>query len=182
MKKFLLLTVALAITAVIPAIAKADALTLTPPTSNGSPALLTAGGSITFGGTLTNTSLQTWFIVGTSFTLGSTDLIDDGANNFNNLAPISLAPGQSFSAADFFHIAAKALALSGGPFQSTFTVDISLSDDGSNPFEVSKDFFITISSTQPPPPVPEPTTMALLGSGLAGVAALKRRRQNRQRN
>ncbi|PWT93597.1 MAG: hypothetical protein C5B55_04240 [Blastocatellia bacterium] len=179
MKKFLLLTVALGITAVIPAIAKADALTLTPATSSGSPAIIAAGGTLIFGGTLTNTSGQTWFIVGADLTLTGNGLTHDNAAGFNAGAPLSITAGNSYSDTDFFHVLADVLAPPGGPFQGTFTVNISLSDDGSNPFQVSKDFFVQISSTQPPPNVPEPTTMVLLGSGIAGVAALKRRRRNR---
>lgn len=43
-------------------------------------------------------------------------------------------------------------------------------------FGTGPDTFIQVGSNPPPPPVPEPTSIALLGTGMAGLAAMLRRR------
>lgn len=43
-------------------------------------------------------------------------------------------------------------------------------------FGTGPDTFLSTGSNPPPPPVPEPTSIALLGTGMAGLAALIRRR------
>jgi hypothetical protein len=54
----------------------------------------------------------------------------------------------------------------------TFTMDMPVANDG------AEQFFL-ISASTPPPPVPEPSTIALLGTGLVGAAGFLRRRAAR---
>jgi hypothetical protein len=60
------------------------------------------------------------------------------------------------------------LALSGVTANTTIT-GVTFS------FGTGPDTFIPVGSN-PPPPVPEPTSIALLGTGMAGLAAIVRRR------
>lgn len=52
-----------------------------------------------------------------------------------------------------------------------------------DPFNLSTsggNFNIQVGDSLPPNPVPEPTTMLLLGTGLAGIGAIRKRRQNKR--
>ena len=172
-KQLLIAVSVLAALAVLPAAVKADPITFTLDDTHS----VAAGGSVTFFGTLSNGGPPTIFLNGISFSFASGA---PGSITFNDTAffalPASLASGASTGLAPFFDVVVSAL-VPPGFYIGTVSV---LGGDNANAANIigTQEFSITVT-TGGQNPVPEPTTMLLLGSGLAGAAALKRRRQRR---
>jgi hypothetical protein len=80
---------------------------------------------------------------------------------------------QSYGPAAFFDVVAAA-----GLAPGLYTGSISIfggDNEGDEDVDYTQQFTINVVGGQNP--IPEPTTMLLLGSGLAGAAALRRRRR-----
>ncbi len=176
----LLLTVAaLALLCLLlPAAARADELVLTPATSNGSPAVVTIGGSLTFSGTLTNETTGTLNILGGAVNncTGCPAGVTFNDTAFNTNAPLTLAPNASFTG-NFFDILVTALTPTSGPFSATFLVLVT--DQIGNQFDIQEGFFFSVQTGGPGTVIPEPATLVLLGTGLAGAAAARRRKRRK---
>ena len=163
-KNRLLLTAVLALLAIMPAAAQADPVTLT---LQGT-VTVQAGSSVTMIGTIANGGNPSFNISSWTITLGSALLTFDDTG-FQG-SPFVLNSGDSFGPTGFFDIFAD-IALAPGNYAGSFTVrdDVRL-------LTVTRDFRINVTGGQT---IPEPASMLLLGSGLAGVAALRRKRRQK---
>jgi PEP-CTERM motif len=169
-KHLLIAMSALAVLAIIPTAVKADPITFTLDDNHS----VAAGSSVTFFGTLSNGGPPTTFLNGISFSFASGA---PGSISFDDTAffglPISLASGDSTGLAAFFDAVVSAL-VPPGVYVGTVSV---LGGEDANAQNIlgTQEFSITVTGGQDP--VPEPATMLLLGSGLAGAAALRRRKR-----
>lgn len=169
-KQLLIAISALAVLAIIPAAVKADPVTFTLDNSHS----LAAGSSVTFFGTLSNGGPPTTFLNGLSFSFASGA---PGSITFDDTAffalPASLISGGSTGLAAFFDVVVSAL-VPPGVYAGSVTV---LGGEDANAQNIlgTQEFSITVTAGQDP--IPEPATMLLLGSGLAGAAALRRRKR-----
>ncbi len=162
----------LAVLVVLPAAVKADPITFTLDDNH----VVAQGSSVTFFGTLSNGGDPGRFINGLSFSFDSgapgSISFDDSA--FFTNVPAFLGSGASTGLVAFFDAVVSAL-VPPGVYSGSVTV-LGGDDDQADNILGTQEFSITVVPGGQDP-IPEPATMLLLGSGLAGAAALRRRKR-----
>ena len=156
----------LAVVALAPAIVKADPVLFALQDS----VTVSAGGSATLIGSISNGGPPPVWLTSWSFTF-SDPLLSADDTALGGL-PLFLDM-QSYGPAAFFDVVAAA-GLAPGLYTGSISI-LGGDNEGDENIEYTQRFDINVEGGQNP--IPEPTTMLLLGSGLAGAAALRRRRQ-----
>ena len=113
---------------------------------------------------------------GGAYTLQSFTLAIDGITRFSTSAPVVLVPvqfGNGFSDAS---IAMFNLSGFSDMQKLVFTASFTGATGG------REQYFLSPAANGPGAPVPEPASMLLFGSGLAAIAAVRRRRANARRH
>ena len=160
-KRLLMASLALAVMAVVPTLAKADPVTLTlPPLVN-----VQAGGSVSVIGTLSNGGAPAFNISSWSINFSNVLLTFDDTG-FQG-SPLVLNAMQSFGPTTFFDVFAN-VSLAPGSYLGTFTVF-----DLERNINVTQTFQINVTQAN----VPEPISLVLLGSGLGGLLLARVRRK-----
>lgn len=160
----------------LPAAAQADPLTITLTNSNQTGAI---GTTLSFSGILANGDTPG---VNDGILLDSASVTFLGGSFASNTdpffinAPVTLAQGESTGNIELFLVTINPGTPLGVPFTGTFRVNYTSAITNSSLFATAN---FTVTAQQQVEPIPEPTTMALLGTGLVG-ATVARRRKKRQ--
>jgi hypothetical protein len=171
-KQLTLTMVVLAVALLLPAAAKADPLVLTLDPVH----TVAAGASVTFQGTFSNGGAPGRFVnaVGFTFSGGFSDFTFD-PSAFFAAVPAFVNPGFTTGPpGPFFDILVSSSAAPGN-YTGSFSV-LGGDTDSSNSVLATKDFSLIVQAGQGQV-VPEPATLLLLGTGLAGAALARRRKQ-----
>jgi hypothetical protein len=167
-KQLLIAMFTLAFLAILPAAVKADPITLTlDPTHS-----VAQGSSVTYFGSLSNGGAPGRFINAVSLTLPPGLTFNDSA--FFTNVPAFLGAGISTGVVSFFDISAD-LLIPPGNYVGSFSV--LGGDDAQDQNLLATQEFTIVVTPGGQNPVPEPASMFLLASGLAGAAALRRRKR-----
>ncbi len=169
--KLLLVVAALALFLLAPLVAQADPIILTLDTVQS----VSQGSSVTFSGSLSNGGAPGRFINATSITLNVTGLTSDDSAFFVNV-PAFLGAGQNSGPLEAFFSVIASLAAVPGSYTGSFSVLGGDSAEANNNL-ATQDFSLVVTTADP---IPEPATMVLLGTGLAGAAAARRRKRRQE--
>src|SRR5687767_625584 len=168
-KQLLIAMFTLAFLAILPAAVKADPITLTlDPTHS-----VAQGSSVTYSGSLSNGGLPGRFINAVSLTLPPGITFNDSA--FFTNVPAFLGSGATTGVVSFFDVFAD-LLIPPGNYIGSFSVLGGVDDQDQN-ILATHEFTIMVTPGGQNP-IPEPASMLLLASGLAGAAALRRRKRS----
>ena len=168
-KNFILGLVALAALALLPTAARADAVSFafTPSTYTAS-----SGSVVSLTGTFQNGPGAITFT-------GYSDSLQSGLSLFGAIQPfdalVGLSSNQTLGPIALFNVAIDPSTPDGTVFTFAFNQFTIFYDSSTgNPDEAAANFSIVVRNGGPS--VPEPTSIMLLGTGLAGVAASMRKR------
>jgi len=168
-KQLLIAMFTLAFLAILPAAVKADPITLTlDPTHS-----VAQGSSVTYSGSLSNGGLPGRFINAVSLTLPPGITFNDSA--FFTNVPAFLGSGATTGVVSFFDVFAD-LLIPPGNYIGSFSVLGGVDDQDQN-ILATQEFTIMVTPGGQNP-IPEPASMLLLASGLAGAASLRRRKRS----
>jgi hypothetical protein len=170
-KQLLIAMCTLAFLAILPAAVKADPITLTlDPTHS-----VAQGSSVTYFGSLSNEGAPGRFINSVSLTYTGPAGITFNDSAFFTNTPSFLGSGATTGVVSFFDVFAD-LLIPPGSYVGSFAVLGGVDDQDQN-ILATQEFTINVT-TGGQNPIPEPASMLLLASGLAGAAALRRRKRS----